>query len=302
VLLDYYFTYVLALCAMRAWDDPEPGAVLDWISELVRALRDRASGHRIVDDAETLLLLATSHYEPDERGFATLLDRARILPEKNRAALALIHAGALGPHLRFAFDVTCVRSIDAMRADNVADYPWLCFSIAEVAAAYDRAARSGDAAGAVPFAEALLNAVSADPEGMTRGLPEALSACESDRAAFARVCAEHRDALAAGFETMRPTDEGYSPLALSFNFSQNLVKGAVVDALLLGEPWPVSLNELLSSVARGPAAADRLALARTLMGYARARPDTIGGRLAPVIIYDPPTGRRWFREAMRALQ
>ena len=75
-----------------------------------------------------------------------------------------------------------------------------------------------------------------------------------------------------------------------------------MDALLTGEPWPVSLNELLAWAPEGaPGAAERLALARTLMGYARARPDTIGGRLAPVIVYDPAAGRRWFMATMRAL-
>jgi hypothetical protein len=76
----------------------------------------------------------------------------------------------------------------------------------------------------------------------------------------------------------------------------------VIDAVLTGEPWPVSLNDLLTWAPEGAVgSAERLALARTLMGYARARPDTVGGRKAPVIIYDPTAGRRWFMAAVRAL-
>ena len=40
---------------------------------------------------------------------------------------------------------------------------------------------------------------------------------------------------------------------------------------------------------------DREQLARTLMEYARANPDRIGGRLMPVIVYDPRAGHRAFR-------
>jgi hypothetical protein len=38
------------------------------------------------------------------------------------------------------------------------------------------------------------------------------------------------------------------------------------------------------------------------MGYARSSPDRIGGRLMPVIVYDPRAGRRAFAVAMRKLK
>jgi hypothetical protein len=42
-------------------------------------------------------------------------------------------------------------------------------------------------------------------------------------------------------------------------------------------------------------------LAATLMGYARANPDTIRGRPMPVIVYDPATGRDAFAVTMRKI-
>ena len=40
---------------------------------------------------------------------------------------------------------------------------------------------------------------------------------------------------------------------------------------------------------------------QTLTTYARRNPDTIRGRLSPVIVYDPIIGRQSFGGAMRAL-
>ena len=102
ILVDYYFVYLLALAAMRAWDEPDPPAVLDRITSLLEQLQGPAgSGHKFADNAETLILIATSHYEPNEEGYATLLDRARALPRRTRTAMALGHAQAMGGHLRF---------------------------------------------------------------------------------------------------------------------------------------------------------------------------------------------------------
>ena len=38
------------------------------------------------------------------------------------------------------------------------------------------------------------------------------------------------------------------------------------------------------------------------MGYARANPDRIRGRLMPVIVYDPSTGRQAFSVTMRKIR
>jgi hypothetical protein len=100
-------------------------------------------------------------------------------------------------------------------------------------------------------------------------------------------------------------------LAFFFNFSHNVVKGLVVDAVLRGRPWKASLNDLLTSrpaAGRGPEGASeaadfsRTGAATTLMDYARRSPDRIRGRLTPAIVYDPATGRQLFGAAMRRLR
>jgi hypothetical protein len=109
----------------------------------------------------------------------------------------------------------------------------------------------------------------------------------------------HRSALLDEFEQFRPPDEGYSPLAFFFNFSHNVLKGTLVDALLRGRPWPLALNDLLTAVpADNPRNDVRRALAETLMGYARAHPSPIRGRMMPVIVYDPAAGRQAMSVAM----
>jgi hypothetical protein len=69
---------------------------------------------------------------------------------------------------------------------------------------------------------------------------------------------------------------------------------------LWGEPWALSLTDLLTR--GGPAAAAKERLARALMAYARSSPDTIRGKLMPVIVYDPREGREAFSYVMRALK
>jgi hypothetical protein len=105
------------------------------------------------------------------------------------------------------------------------------------------------------------------------------------------------------FERFRPRDDAYSPLSFFFNFSHNVLKGTVVDALLRGKAWDVSFNDLLTSFPNDQAtSAQRTSLATTLMGYARRNPDRIRGRLMPVIVYDPSTGREAFTAALRKLR
>ena len=67
--------------------------------------------------------------------------------------------------------------------------------------------------------------------------------------------------------------------------------------------WPVSFNDLLTSRAAEPTESDyKEALAKTLMDYARANPQTIRGRPMPVIVYDPAKGRQAFSVALRKLR
>ena len=306
VLLDYYFLYLLALLSLRAWDAPDPGAALDRLEALLAALQGPAgSGQRFVDDAGTLLLLASSHYEPDERGYHELLARMDALDESHQVQVALGHADCMGGHLRFGFEATYNRDIGLMRDDNVADYPWLLWAVAVLMREYDRQAGGGaDGPPCDRLVEALFNSLCTDAGALLGdGALASLSAQEPLRADLRRRFARHRDDLLAAFERLRPTDRDYSPLSFFFNFSQNVVKGTVIDALLWGEPWALALNDLWSGLPPGAPRNDaRTRLATTVMGYARANPDIINGRRTPVIVYDPAAGRRHYRATMDTLR
>jgi hypothetical protein len=305
MLLDYYVMHVLALLSVRIWDDGDADANLDRLTDLLRILQGPGgSGQPFAEDAETLMLLATSHYELEERGYAILLERVRTLNRAHRTTIALGHASSMGSHLRFGFDATYGRDTVTMRDDNVADYPWLCFALATVMEEYTRRRAEGASGHDMPgVIEALLNGLSADARAFVGDRPPAsLSSTSGERAEFRDRFHAHRDELLADFERYRPSDDVYSPLSFFFNFSHNVVKGTIVDALLWGEPWSLTFNDLLTGLpAGGETGASKQKLARTLMAYAVSSPDRIRGRPMPVIVYDPPAGRQAFATTMRRL-
>lgn len=319
ILLDYYFVHVLSLLSLRIWDEAKADAHLDRLGGLLGELQGPGgSGQRFVDDAETLILLATAHYERQEIGYDTLLDRVRSLNERHRTRIALGHAASMGCHLRFGFEATYGRDTSDMRSDNLADYPWLCFALTTLLDAYARrCAGSGPEDTDMPrsdaIVEALFNGLSPDAGAFVGDRPKSLFRTDADARQhdeFRALFDAHREGLIAAFEPLRPDAARYSPLAFFFNFSHNVVKGIVIDALLRGRPWRFTLNDLLTGLSPPGNRGDRDAheedtkecLARTLMGHARASPDTIRGRLMPVIVYDPPVGRRAFRVAMEKLR
>jgi hypothetical protein len=304
MLLDYYFLYLLALLSLRAWDTSDPGAALDRVTAMLADLQGPGgSGQRFADDAETLLLLATSHYEPDEHGYHDLLARMDALDAPHQARMALVHADCMGGHLRFGFEATYARDAMLMRDDNAADYPWLLWALAVLMREYDRQAGEGpDGPPRDRLVEALFNAFCTDADAVLRNPPPAFAPFEDQRLDLCERFDRHRADLLPAFERVRPTDRAYSPLSFFFNFSQNVLKGIVVDALLRGEPWALTLNDLWTGLPQGAPRNDaRARLALTLMDYARASPDIIRGRRMPVIVYDPAAGRRHFRTAMAAL-
>src|SRR4029077_15877598 len=133
ILLDYYFFHLLSLFALRIWDEGDPDANLDRLNALLLILQGPdGGGQRFVDDAETLILIATSHFEIVERGYAALLTRVRTLNDAHRVRIAVAHCVSMGSHLRFGFEATYGRDTVVMRDDNVADYPWLCFALMTV--------------------------------------------------------------------------------------------------------------------------------------------------------------------------
>lgn len=291
ILLDYYFMHVLSLMSLRIWDDGDPDQNLDLLGGLLASLQGpQGSGQRFADDAETLILIATSHYEREERGYAWLLEKVMTLNRPHRVRIALGHAGSMGCHLRFGYEATYGKDATLMREDNVTDYPWLRFALItllhELTMGIEGEARD-------VIVEAIVGGLSAD------------AAQFMNEPAFMVLFEPHRAELVAAMDRHRPTDSGYSPLAFFFNFSHNVIKGAVVDAMLWGEPWAVTLNDLLTShPSTTPAAAPlskRFALATTLMDYARKNPHRIRGRMTPVIVYDPATGRRVLAAAQRTI-
>jgi hypothetical protein len=305
ILLDYYFLNLLALLSVRVWDEGEADANLDRLDALLALLQgSRGSGERFAANSSTLILIATAHYEREEWGYDRLLARARTLGERHRLNLALLHGAAMGSHLRFGFEATYARDTLNMRDDNIVDYPWLCFALATLMRTYVgmRDARvQGEERRLV--VESMLNGLTADPRAFVgRTTPASLAAHEAERTEFARSFEACRDDLLEEFRALRPTEEVYSPLSFFFNFSHNVVKGTVIDALIWGQVWDVTLDDLLTGVpAGGDESEARTALAKTLMAHARANPHKIRGQLMPVIVYDPQAGHRSFALTLRKL-
>ena len=305
ILLDYYLFYLLSLLSLRVWDDGRPD---ENFSRLTRALETLqgpgGSGQRFVSNAETLMLVATSHYEPDQRGYALLLERARALQPPALTNVALGHAQSMGCHLRFGFEATYGRDASFMRADNSADYPWLCFALAVLMREYGRlhdAGIEGETRDRV--VEALLNGLTADAGPLVGDPQEFLAPCEDDRSEFRERFHDYGAPLIEAFDRHRPSARAYSPLSFYFNFSQNVLKGVVIDALLWGEPWDISLNDLFTAVPAGDGrGAAKAKLATSLMNYARKRPDRIRGKLMPAIVYDPQLGQRAFAKTMKEIR
>lgn len=313
ILLDYYYLHVLSLLALRVWDEGDADQNLGRVGALLALLQGaNGSGQRFVADAGTLILLATSHYEEVERGYGRLLERVRRLNRGHQLEIALGHASSMGCHLRFGFEATYRRDTVRMRDDNVADYPWLCYALATLMREYiarvpvapppapsTRRADSSQTGGCDRIVEALVNGLSADARAFVGAPPASLAGAGAERAEFRDAFLARRADLLAAFERHRPAEGRYTPLALFFNFSHNVVKGAVVDALLTGETWAVTLNDLLTGMPPEPPTGPKQSLATRLMGYARLQPDQIRGRPMPAMVYDPLAGRRAFSLTLR---
>jgi hypothetical protein len=305
ILLDYYFMYVLALLALRLWDTGDPDTNLDRLETLLTLLQGpNGSGQRFANDAETLILIATSHYELAEHGYDLLLQRTRTLNAAHQTRIAIGHAPCLGCHLRFGFEATYGRDTVNMRNDNIADYPWLCHSITTLIREYARMTEAGiTGIERDVIVEALLNGLTPDARAFVGGAPGFLAPFEAELAEFRETFGRHAGQLLADFERFRPSLTSYSPMSFFFNFSHNVLKGTVVDALLAGEPWRLTINDLTTSLeSETSGGQEKEVLARTLMAYARANPHKFRGRLTPVIVYDPQAGRQAFSVTMRKLR
>ena len=304
ILLDYYFFYALALLSLRAWDEGSADTNFDRLTRLLGELHGPdGSGHYFVSNAETLILIAIAHFEYDIGAYDRLLAKVRTLNLEHRTRVALAHAAILGSHLRFGFETNYERDIIKMRIDNVPDYPWVLAALATLMEAYTRlsdAGTEGDARDTI--VEGLLNGLSTDPRAFVGTPPSSLEPYQDMLRSFHERFSTYRDDLLEAFEGQRPSADTYSPVALYFNFPHNVLKAIVVDALLREEPWRLTLNDLLTGIPRDEATSEaRTTLARMLMSYARSSPDTIAGRLRPVIIYDPRKGHRDFLNTVRKI-
>ena len=82
ILLDYYFMHVLSLLTLRVWDDGDANENLARVEAMLADLQGPyGSGQQFAGDAETLLLIGTSHYEPEEWGYGKLLAKVRTLDD-----------------------------------------------------------------------------------------------------------------------------------------------------------------------------------------------------------------------------
>jgi hypothetical protein len=92
-------------------------------------------------------------------------------------------------------------------------------------------------------------------------------------------------------------------MSFTFNFPQNLSKAIVIDALLRGEPWNLTLNDLLSGIPRlEPIDPLRRRLAVMLAEYARSSPEMVRGRPVSAVHYDPRSGLLNFAKTIRIVQ
>jgi len=305
ILLDYYFLYVLVVLSMRVWDG-DADSNLERLNELLDHLQGvRGSGQQFVNNAETLLLIATSHFEPDDRAYSYLLGKVKLWNRSHQVKIALAHASILGSHLRFGFEASYSRDLSAMRNDNVPDYPWLCFALRTLLKEYSRMQEKGiHDPNRERIVEGIINGLTPDTRAFTDKAPASLEPYEDERLEVSNFLKDHREHLFKDFLDHRPSPQNYSPIAFFFNFPHNIVKGMVVNSLTNGTISRLTLNDLLTGIPRND---DKLEISRremafTLMGYARSSPDTIRGKPMPAVVYDPAAGHRFFAKTLQLIK
>jgi len=302
-LLDYYFLHVLALVVMRAWDEGDGDGILARVTELVGALQGPdGSGSQFVENAETLLMLAISHFHPEEKAYDRLIDKVRMLDEVHRTNFALVSAPVLGSHLRWGFWLMYDRDVLRMRNDNVGDYPWLLFALATLMRCYVRL-RDESIRGPLreSVVEGLLSGLTADPWAFVGKPPPALSEHRSEYSELVELLGRCSEDLLDEFEDHRPSKERYSPVSLQFNFPNNTLVAMVSIALHRGTPVPLPLNALLARSDGSPGESPE-ALARALMDFSGSSPERLGTQGAMLVAYDPYTGLRSFTMTLDTLR
>jgi hypothetical protein len=296
ILLDQYFLSVLGLIAVRAWDDGDPDAILDRVTALVTRLNQSNGGrHSFVDDAETLLLVAVSHYHPQEVAYDALLERVHALGDDRQLRLALVCAPVFASHFRWGLRFMYGRDVGLLRDDNVVDYPWVLYSMRTLLDAYSRAGSADDRETII---EGLLSGLSVDPWAFTGATPPCLRAHKAQHEAVRAALSACGENLVQEFERHRPRLHEYTPLGFEVNFLCNALAAMVDTALADGAPHP-SLNALLGRPATS-AGGDALArYARALATYAREHGGTSE---AGLIVYDPHDAQHGVSMAQQVLR
>jgi hypothetical protein len=306
ILLDQYFLSVLALVAVRAWDEDDAGDNLDRVSALLGDLHGPdGGGLRVVDDAETLIMLAIAYYNPEETSFGLLMGKVRALDTAHQLRIALPCAAILGSHLRWGLRFMYKRDVGAMRDDNVVDYPWLLFAVLTLMREYQRLHEGGVTGVARErIVEGLLNGLSADPWAFTGKAPACLGACGAEHGEVRDLIARHRTHLLADFERHQPTAKAYSPLGFGCNFLSNAVVAAVAIALAgASARSQPSLNALFTREPAGAAPAESAEhLASRLTTFSSAEPERLGAGGAPLIVYDPYDAVHGFNTVIRTVR
>ena len=138
-----------------------------------------------------------------------------------------------------------------------------------------------------------------------RPCPDPSSLLASDD--FVERLRPHRDGLRR-VRALPAGREGLFAIAFFFNLPQRR-QGPGRGRVLRARPWPVSLNDLLTSLppeggsyASVASGLSRKDAAGTLMEHARRSPARIRGRLTPAIVYDTATGRHAYGATMRRLR
>jgi hypothetical protein len=305
VLLDEYCVAILALLAVRAWDEGDANANLAAIDALIRDVNGPdGSGHCVVDDAGTLLILAVAYYHPEESAYDDLLAKVWTLGPEQSLRVALPGASVLASHLRWGLRFMYRSDVGRMRDDNIVDYPWVLFSLLTIATAIARSVEAGDTPSTrAPLVAGLLDGLTADSRAFVGTAPAFLAPLADRHAELRALLLRHRDLLLAEWAAFAPARGVFSPLAVGCNFLSNAAVAAAVGAATAGADYP-ALNVLMRDPRADSAArtADGEAFARRLMDFSTADAGRLGAGGAPLIVYDPLDGIHHYNDVVRVLR
>ncbi len=305
ILLDNYFFHLLALCAMRAWDDGDPSENLQRISGLVRDLQGpRGSGHQFVEGSEALLIQASSQFHPEDSAYDALGEKLFLLDEEHRLHFARLSTAALAGHLRWGFAVMYKRDLGRMRKDNVADYPWLLLSLEVLMRGYARMHDEGVYGEARDdVVEGLLNGLTPDPWAFFGDEPSFLKPFQAEYDEFLELFAKYEDDLLEEFQLQRPSTDRFSPLNFHFNFPHNGMVALVMFALEEGRALDLPLDALMTREHEGEAETHpRSALAQQIMDYSGSSPEGLDAHGAVLVVHDALAGLRHFNMTLSAIK